>query len=241
MLFRSPTVPEVPKVSAAPKVQAAPTLDPAIPQLYVGDVTDYVPMLLGVGKVAYSDAKLGLDESKQVVVATPITDGAVAVDWDRAEMADFTVDALMKTPTAGATFADVPAPAAKVKNYAGWEKEFSQWLSQTQSIELLKSSRAKVVSRPDESERDFRIRIQADAREARDAAVAKVRDKYASKLTTLQDRIRRAEQAVQVQAEQASSARVGAAVTVGAAIFGALLGRKTISAANLGQIGRAHV
>ena len=69
--------------------------------------------------------------------------------------------------------------------------------------------------------------------------MAKVRDKYASKLTTLQDRIRRAEQAVQVQAEQASSARVGAAVTVGAAIFGALLGRKTISAANLGRVSSA--
>ena len=234
-----PTVPEVPKASTAPKVQATPTLDPAIPQLYVADGTDYVPMLLGVGKVAYSDAKLGLDESKQVVVVTPITDGAVAVDWDRAEIADFTVDALAKAPTAGATFADVPAPAAKVKNYAGWEKEFSQWLSQTQSIELLKSGRAKVVSHPDESERDFRIRIQADAREARDAAVAKVRDKYASKMTTLQDRIRRAEQAVQVQAEQASSAKMGAAVTVGAAIFGALLGRKTVSAANLGRVSSA--
>ena len=49
----------------------------------------------------------------------------------------------------------------------------------------------------------------------------------------------RSEQAVQVQAEQASSARVGAAVTVGAAIFGALLGRKTISAANLGRVSSA--
>ena len=46
-------------------------------------------------------------------------------------------------------------------------------------------------------------------------------------------------QAVQVQAEQASSAKMGAAVTVGAAIFGALLGRKTISAANLGRVSSA--
>lgn len=216
-----------------------PTLDPAIQQLFVANATDCVPMLLGVGKVSYSDAKLGLDESKRVVVVTPITDGAVAVDWDRAEIADFTVEDLVKAAPAGATFAEVPAPAAKVKNYAGWEKEFSQWLSQTQSIELLKSGRAKQLSHPDESERDFRIRIQGDAREARDAAVAKVRDKYASKLTTLQDRVRRAEQAVQVQAEQSTSAKMGAAVTVGAAIFGALLGRKTISAANLGRVSTA--
>ncbi len=41
----------------------------------------------------------------------------------------------------------------------------------------------KLISHPDESERDFRIRLQDEAREARDAAVAKVRDKYASKMT----------------------------------------------------------
>jgi hypothetical protein len=166
---------------------------------------------------------------------TAITDGAVAVDWDRAEVADFKVDALQKTPAPNATFAEVPAPAAKAKNYATWEKDFSQWVSQSQSIELFKSSRARLLSSPDESERDFRIRLQGEAREARDAAVAKVRDKYASKMTTLQDRVRRAEQAVQVQNEQATGAKMGAALSVGATIFGALLGRKAISASSLGR------
>ena len=49
-------------------------------------------MLLGVARVSYSDAKLGLNDTRNVSVVTPITDGAVAVDWDRAEIADFTVD-----------------------------------------------------------------------------------------------------------------------------------------------------
>ena len=92
-----------------------------------------------------------------------------------------------------------------------------------------------MVSAPDESERDFRIRLQSEAREARDAALAKVREKYASKLTQLQDRIRRAEQAVQVQSEQATGAKMGAAVSIGATIFGALLGRKAVSASTLGR------
>ena len=50
------------------------------------------------------------------------------MDWDRAEIADFTVDYLLKAPPTGATFADVPAAAAKPKNYATWEKDFTQWL-----------------------------------------------------------------------------------------------------------------
>jgi hypothetical protein len=234
----APKVPQVPK-GLVPAGSAVPVLDPSIQQLFVPSATAYAPMILGVAKVSYSDAKLGLDETKNIAVVTPIADSAVAVDWERAEIADFTVDYLLKTPPTGATFADVPAPAAKAKNYATWEKDFSQWVGQSQSVELYKSSRAKLVSHPDESERDFRIRLQGEAREARDAAVAKVRDKYASRMITLQDRIRRAEQAVQVQTEQASSAKMGAALSAGAAIFGALLGRKTISAANIGRASTA--
>ncbi len=209
--------------------------DPAISQLFVPGASAYVPMLLGVAKISYSDAKLGLDESKTVAAVTPITDGAVAVDWEHAELADFTVDYLLKVPPTGATFADVPAPAAKPKNYATWEKDFARWVAQSQSIELYKSGRAKLSSHPDESERDFRIRLQGQAREARDAAVGKVRDKYAARLATIQDRIRRAEQAVQVQSEQASGAKMGAALSVGATLFGALLGRKAVSASTLGR------
>jgi predicted phage tail protein len=210
-------------------------LDPSISQLFVPGATSYAPMVLGVARVSYSDAKLRLDDTRNVSVVTPITDGAVAVDWEHAEIADFTVDYLLKSPPTGATFAAVPAAAAKPRNYATWEKDFARWVAQSQSIELFSNTRAKAVSALDESERDFRIRLQSEAREARDAALAKVRDKYASKLTQIQDRIRRAEQAVQVQSEQATGAKIGAGLSIGATIFGALLGRKAISAGSLGR------
>ena len=210
-------------------------LDPAIDQFFVPGATSYVPVLMGSARISYADSKLGLDESRDITVVTPITDAAVAVDWDQAEPADFKVNELSKTAPAGATFAPLPSAATKPKNYATWQKDFAQWAAQTQSIELFKSSRAKLLSSPDESERDFRIRLQTEGREARDAALAKVRAKYASKMTVLQDRVRRAEQAVQVQSEQATGAKMGAAVSVGAAIFGALIGRKSVSASTLGR------
>jgi hypothetical protein len=245
-----PLVPNVPKVQYQNVVTRNPTLgtvgtlgtlgtvpivDPAIEQFFVSGGKSYVPMLMGTARISYSDAKLGLDETRDVTVVTAITDAALAVNWDQAEPADFTVNGLSRTAPDGATFAPLPAAAARPKNYATWQKDFARWAAQTQSIELFKSSRARVLSSPDESERDFRIRLQADARDARDAALARVKDKYASKVTALQDRIRRAEQAVQVQSEQASGARMGAAVSIGAAVFGALLGRKAVSASTLGR------
>jgi hypothetical protein len=213
-----------------------PVLDPAIQQFFVPGGDAYQPMVLGVARVTYSDAKLGLDETREVAVLTPIGDGPVAVDWEHAEPVDFAVKDLLKAPPGdAATFGTLPAAAAKAKSYATWEKDFARWAAQSQSIELFKSPRAKMLSMPEESERDFRIRLGSDAREARDAALAKVRDKYASKVAALQDRIRRAEQAVQVQSEQASGAKMSAALSVGATIFGALLGRKAMSASTLGR------
>ncbi len=119
---------------------------------------------------------------RRVAVVTPITDGAVAVDWERAEIADFTVDYLLKAPPTGATFAEVPGPPRSRRTTRPGRRISRSGSAQSQSIELFKSTRAKVVSAPDESERDFRIRLQSEAREARDAALARVREKYASKI-----------------------------------------------------------
>jgi hypothetical protein len=192
-------------------------------------------MLMGSARIAYSDSKMGLDDTRDVTFVTPITDAPVAVNWDQAEPAEFSVNDLSKTAPEGASFSALPSAASKAKNYSGWQKDFARWAAQSQSLELYRSKRAKMVSALDESERDFRIRLNSDARENRDAALAKTREKYAAKIATLEDRIRRAEQAVQVQSEQATGAKMGAAVSLGATVLGALLGRRAVSASTLGR------
>ncbi|MCI0351654.1 MAG: hypothetical protein L0Z53_19715, partial [Acidobacteriales bacterium] len=58
---------------------------------------------------------------------------------------------------------------------------------------------------------------------------------YAPKLAVLQDRIRRAQQAVERETQQAQQAKMQTAVSFGATLLGAFLGRKTVSAATLGR------
>ena len=53
------------------------------------------------------------------------------------------------------------------------------------------------------------------------------------------DRLRRAEQAVDREAQQAQSEKYNSAITVGTTLLGALFGRKTISAKTLGGAGSA--
>lgn len=72
-------------------------------------------------------------------------------------------------------------------------------------------------------------------REARDAAVEKLRAKYAPKLRRAEEKVRNAAQVVERESAQVQGARVQTAVSVGATVIGALFGRKL----GTGTVGRA--
>jgi hypothetical protein len=93
----------------------------------------------------------------------------------------------------------------------------------------------KLVSKPGESERDFQARIQHSGRESRDASVEKLRERYAPKLARLQDKARKAEEAVGKEQQQASQQKLQTAVSIGATMLGALMGRRAVSLSTLGR------
>lgn len=222
---------------------ARPMLPPDVPQHFIpvrgsqpsGSALIYQPMLLGASQVRVADSKAGVDVTQDVTVLAPISDGAVAVDWDRAVEAGLALADLESSPSDGAQFGTVPSAASKAKGYETWNKDFSGWLFRTQKVDLFKSPSTKDVSKPGESERDFRVRLQQSGREARDKQLDSLRQKYAPKIAALQDRIRRAGQMVERQQAESRSSQMQAAISVGASILGAFLGRKTISATNIGR------
>jgi len=218
-------------------------LPPDVPQHFIpvrgsqpsGSTLIYQPMLLAASQVRVSDSKAGVDVTQDVTILAPISDGAVAVDWDRAAGSGLVLADLESSPLDGAQFGSVPSTASKAKSYEVWNKDFAGWLFRTQKVDLLKSPSTKEVSKPGESERDFRVRLQQSGREARDKQSDSLRKKYAPKIAALQDRIRRAGQMVERQQAESRSSQMQAAISVGASILGAFLGRKTISATNIGR------
>jgi hypothetical protein len=233
------------KAAPAPGAEVsnvAPVLPPGIEQYFVpltGAVLHYEPCVLGAAQVLFEDARLGLSEARPLVFASPVRDSAVPVDWTEAEPLDVPLEGLGKAPTEGATFAGLPIAAMNTKNYAAWRKQFATWLYQTQALELLKSPSTGTVARPGETEADFRIRLQQQAREARDARVAALRRQYAPRLQTLHDRLFRARQRLDQEKQQAQAQTMSSMASIGAGLLGAFLGRKTISAANVGRLGTA--
>ena len=235
-------------VAASAPVASAPTknerslLPPDITQYYIpvrgsGDANaklTYHPALLGAAEVRYSDSKT-VDMTQQVTLLASLADGPVSLDWSTAATLDLPVEDLDSEPQTGAQFVEAPSDATKAKSYAGWRKDLASWLYRNQRLELLESPTLDIVSNPGESERDFRVRLQQLGREQRDDEVEKLRRKYAPKLEQLEERKRRAEQAVARETEQAKGQKVQTAISFGATLLSSFLGRKRASLTTLGR------
>jgi hypothetical protein len=192
-------------------------------------------MLLGVAQAHFIDAKTGVDEKRDVIAVTPVSSEAVAVNWDDATELDIGPDDLEKEPVGNAAFVELPAAAANPKNYAAWNRDFASWLFRMQKLDLFRCASLDRLSKPGESERDFRVRLQQAAREERDRQAEGLKKDYAPKLAALDERKRRAEQAVDREKGQAQQQTLQTAVSVGTALLGAFLGRKTLSMATLNR------
>jgi hypothetical protein len=135
----------------------------------------------------------------------------------------------------GAGFAELPAAAQRAASYAQWGKSLATQLYQDRVLKLLACDALKQTSRAGESEGDFRARLALAVRETRDAQSEKLRQQFAPKLATLQAQKQRALERVEREKGQASQQKLQAAISIGATILGAFLGRKAISATNIGR------
>jgi hypothetical protein len=187
----------------------------------------YLPMIVGAAQVGFNDRKAGVNMAKEMVFLIPVTDSPMPVDWDSAKEASIKVSDLESSTSGDFAYGELPSAALKAKNYGVWEKDFENWLVRTQKIQLFKSTYLNELSRPEETERDFRIRLQQISREKRDLQVEKIREKYSSAFSRLDERVRKAKMNLENQRAQAKSQKVQVAVSIGETLLSSFLGRKS--------------
>ncbi len=216
-------------------VGSRPALPPGLPEVFLpaeGPVSRYEPCLLASAELDYKDTTWGVDATRGFQRLIPLRDDAVI--WEEGE----DLEAPPRTSTApvtGVGFLPLPSAAAQPKSYANWEKDFRAWVGRSAALELKACDDPTLISKPGESDAEFHGRLALAQREARDAAAEKLRKKYAPKQAVLQARLERALASVERQKQQASAAKLQTMISMGSSILGAFLGRKKLSAANLGR------
>ena len=211
----------------------APVLDPSIPQRFEPDPTPthrYSPCLAARASLAFHDARRGIDESVECSVVLPLAPEAEAPDWAQAEPEDLPFERWPAKAPSRARFLPLPSFLARDKALKKSAATLREVLYAQERLTLYRCRKLRMESDPNESEAQFKIRVEDHLRELKEEAIDKVRERYAAKETRLQERLRRAQE--RVDKEEAD--QTGSLISVGASILSALFGGRGPSAGKIG-------
>jgi Skp family chaperone for outer membrane proteins len=230
--------------AAAPQAASRPALPSGVEEVFLaakpGDgALAYRPRIVATAELHYVDKPAGVDSWTRSAWLAPLADGNGAPDWAEAAAVPALDAVTAQGPVDGAAFAELPAPALAAKNYAEWGKALAASLYQNGAVELLAAKTLKLTSAPGESEGDFRARLAQALREQRDREVAKLREKHAAKLKTLEDRLRRAADRVEREKSQFSQRKLDTAISIGTSVLGAIFGGRSTATTRAGSAARS--
>lgn len=217
---------------------------PDIPEAFVvrqeplrhGAALRYRPALLGKARIHFTKSTVNVDQWQQVTLLAPLDGNVIASDpWSDVVPQPAAELELEEDAESSASFGNLPPKALKTTSYTRWRKGLVAHLYRQCKLEMWRSTKPKAISRPGESEGDFRVRLAQLARESRDLKLEKLRKKFAPKLARVEERIRKAEQRISREQSQYKQQKRQAAISIGATILGALFGRKIKSRGNVGR------
>lgn len=233
--------------SASATAGTRPVVPPDVPEFFLprrgplqaGSSLSYRPALLGVARLHFIDKKSAVDFWETLGLLRPIGDEMPADVWEDGERFTDHVPELDKTAEQNASFGPLPAELTRAKSYAGWTKSLKNYLYREHRLVLWYSAQLQTYSKPEESERDFRIRLGQGSRELRDAAMEELRARYAPKRDRLQEKVRKAREKLDREQAEASRSKWDAAVSFGSSVLGAFLGKKRITRTNVSRASSA--
>ncbi|MFI4898201.1 MAG: ATP-binding protein [Phycisphaerales bacterium JB059] len=180
-----------------------------------------------------------IDQWEELELLALLDEGQSEIDWEGAVRVEGLRDRLEEAPDSRGSFEAIPGAIDERKDLTKWKRGLSAFAYREHARDVLHCKRLKAYSALGETREHFRVRLGELLREERDEALDKVRDRYASKLATMEDRVRRAEQKVEVERDQYKRSGLDTLISAGSGLLGALLGRKKVSVTNARRAGSA--
>lgn len=209
----------------------------------------YRPGALGAARVHFVDRKHDVEAEEEVLFwAGPGSglDDDGSVDWHDAVLLELAEDDLEADPASdlpddsGPRFAEPPGELGDARTPKRWENDFDDFLYRSRRWHLLECEALEMVSRPGESEGEFRERLRHHVREERDREVEAMRRRQQEKIEKENDRLQRARAKLDAQETQKQgqwSSVASTAVDIGLSIAG--VGRKRLTANKVSRLFKA--
>ncbi len=215
------------------KFAAIQNIDASIPQYYELDPSgsnNFSASVMLKATVHFYNQRKGIDVEKPLILSLALESSMQNIRWEEAREDELNFIKLPHRAPGKAKFQPLPRVILDDKGLKGAIREVKDFLYQEESLALLRCPSQKLESKPEESNSEFKVRVQDRLNDKKEQEIEKLKVRYASKEKVLTARLARAQERV----EKESSDSTASMIDAGIAVIGALFGRRSTS-----SIGRA--
>jgi hypothetical protein len=210
-------------------------LPPALPIEQI----DYLPRLVGTATVRFVKQNINIDAPRQVCLVLTVDRQCDAIQWYRAEEYALATEMCAQQPADGCRFSSLSGIFDGLKNLRSLEKEFDDFLYHSMKLPIKRVTALKLYASPVETDVQFIQRVADVLRQKKEVEADKVKERYAKKQRQLEVRLEKAYARIDKEKEDVRARGIDTALSIGATIFGALFGRKTLSVTNANRTVRS--
>jgi len=157
----------------------------------------YKPTIFGSGTVHFLNSRQSIDKQIEKSLIIEDFEGKSFINWKTSKQSQIRHTDLLNTKDQLAhkeSFFELPPELANSPaEFKKLSKDLKDFLYYNSVLKLKMNDELEVVQHPEESDRDFQIRLLQRSREERDAEVDKLKQKYTKKLDKLEDKLSKLE------------------------------------------------
>ncbi len=153
----------------------------------------YLPVLLASAQVRLLDRKLGVDSELTRAVLVQSLDRRAALRWEDHTFSPDLLENVETVPVPSSRFAAIDAPLNDPRLLSALQKDFTDWVFRTSTVQARANETLKVYAGPDVSRAEFMRACAEAASRKRDAEIAKAAASLDRQIKTLEDKLAREE------------------------------------------------
>ena len=157
----------------------------------------YKPTIIGSYSVRFLDRKNKINKQIEKSLIVDELGASTFLDWKSARESDIKITDLLNSTEHVIDKEIFFEPLSEFVNskqeFKKLAKDLQDFLYYTQILKLKKNTELDIIQNPDESDRDFQIRLLQVAREQRDIEVDRLKKKYSKQLDKLENKISKLE------------------------------------------------
>lgn len=201
-----------------------------VKQYFISSTVDnkgkkYQPGLLAIAEASFYSRSPNINTSHIItgLVESPRQRGQ---DWQASLQESFDASKLSSSSPKNANFSAIPEWMENFKWWQSQEKEFEQWIYETDTITVLVNKNLNLTADPHTSPEDFLAQSKQAAQAQIEKETAKLNAKYKKKHLTLENKIERQQQKVDSYRKSLASRGLDSALKVGETVFKVLTKKK---------------